>query len=68
MRAAPITAANMSQNRFPPGWDEEKARRGLAHYERQTPDKEVAEADARMYAEKQASKRAAVEMTQPSPK
>ncbi|MGA3328991.1 MAG: hypothetical protein ABSF45_31470 [Terriglobia bacterium] len=58
----------MSQNRFPLGWDEEKAQRVLAHYEQQTPDKDVAEADARMYAEKQASKRAAVEKTQPSPK
>lgn len=26
----------MKQNKFPPGWDEERVRRVLAHYEEQT--------------------------------
>ena len=38
------------------------------HVTGQTPDKDVAEADARMYAEKQATKRAAVTNTSPLPR
>jgi len=37
------------------------------HITGQTPDKDVAEADARMYAEKHASKRAAVPNPTPQP-
>ncbi len=33
----------MSQNKFPIGWDEEKVRRVLAHYEEQTEDDAVVE-------------------------
>ncbi len=33
----------MSQNRFPPGWDEGRVRRVLAHYEGQTDAEAVAE-------------------------
>src|ERR1019366_2246598 len=38
--------ADMNQNRFPPGWDEERVRRVLAHYEQQTPEEAVAEDEA----------------------
>ncbi|KWT87236.1 hypothetical protein [Candidatus Magnetominusculus xianensis] len=33
----------MRQNIFPPGWDEEKVRTVIAHYEQQTEDESVAE-------------------------
>lgn len=33
----------MRQTRFPPGWDEEKVRKILAHYEEQTEEEAVAE-------------------------
>lgn len=33
----------MSQNRFPPGWDEDRVRRVLAHDEEQTEPEAVAE-------------------------
>ena len=36
----------MSQSRYPAGWDEERVRRVLAHYERQTPEEAVAEDEA----------------------
>ena len=36
----------MRQDRFPPGWDEERVRRVLAHYEEQTEDEAVAEDEA----------------------
>jgi len=36
----------MKQNRFPPGWDEEKVRRVLGYYERQTEEEAVAEDEA----------------------
>ena len=36
----------MRQNRFPPGWDEERVRRGLAHYQEQTEAEAVAEDEA----------------------
>ena len=36
----------MTQNRFPPGWDEERVQRVLAHYEQQTPEEAVAEDEA----------------------
>jgi len=36
----------MSQTRFPPGWDEERVRRVLAHYEQQSPEEAVAEDEA----------------------
>jgi hypothetical protein len=38
--------ANMTQSKFPPGWDEERVRRVLAHYEQQTPEEAVAEDEA----------------------
>lgn len=33
----------MKQSQFPPGWDEERTRRVLAHYEEQTEEEAVAE-------------------------
>lgn len=36
----------MNGNRFPPGWDEERVQRVLAHYERQTEEEAVAEDEA----------------------
>jgi len=36
----------MKKQHFPPGWDEERVRRVLAHYESQTDDEAVAEDEA----------------------
>jgi hypothetical protein len=36
----------MRQNRFPPGWDEEKVRKVLEHYEEQDEDEALAEDEA----------------------
>ena len=36
----------MAQSRFPPGWDEERVRKVLAHYETQSEDEAVAEDEA----------------------
>ena len=36
----------MKQNKFPPGWDEDRVRRVLAHYEAQTEEEAVAEDEA----------------------
>ena len=36
----------MRANRFPPGWDEERVRKVLAHYEEQTDAEAVAEDEA----------------------
>lgn len=36
----------MKQDTFPPGWDEERVRRVLAHYEQQTEVEAVAEDEA----------------------
>ena len=36
----------MVQSRFPEGWDEERVRRVLGHYEKQTEDEAVAEDEA----------------------
>ena len=36
----------MVQNRFPEGWDEQRVRRVLEHYEHQTEDEAVAEDEA----------------------
>ena len=36
----------MRQTRFPPGWDEERVRRVLEHYESQTDEEAVAEDEA----------------------
>lgn len=36
----------MRQDKFPPGWDEKRVRRVLAHYEEQTEEESVAEDEA----------------------
>ncbi len=36
----------MKQSKFPPGWDEERVRRVLAHYEQETEEEAVAEDEA----------------------
>jgi hypothetical protein len=36
----------MSETKFPVGWDEERVRRVLSHYEQQTPEEAVAEDEA----------------------
>ena len=36
----------MREHRFPPGWDEERVRKVLAHYEEQTEAEAVAEDEA----------------------
>jgi hypothetical protein len=36
----------MSQNQFPDGWDENRVRKVLEHYENQTPEEAAAEDDA----------------------
>jgi hypothetical protein len=36
----------MPQNRFPPGWDEERVQRVLAHHQTQSEDEAVAEDEA----------------------
>ena len=36
----------MKENRFPKGWDEERVRRVLEHYENQTEEEAVAEDEA----------------------
>jgi hypothetical protein len=41
----------MSEQRFPPGWDEERVRQVLAHYESQTEDEQFAEIEAAQEAE-----------------
>lgn len=38
----------MSKNRFPPGWDEERVRRVLDHYEEQSDEAAVAEDEDRL--------------------
>jgi hypothetical protein len=41
-----MTVKRQANNRFPPGWDEKKIRRILAHYEGQTEEQAVAEDEA----------------------
>jgi hypothetical protein len=36
----------LTSTRFPPGWDEDRVRRVLAHYERQSEEEAVAEDEA----------------------
>jgi hypothetical protein len=41
----------MSEQHFPPGWNEARVRDVLAHYERQTEDEQLAEIEAALEAE-----------------
>lgn len=36
----------MKQSKFPPGWDEERVRQVISHYEEQTEEEAVAEDEA----------------------
>ena len=36
----------MKEKKFPPGWDEERVKRALAHYESQSEEEAVAEDEA----------------------
>ena len=40
----------MKQQRFPPGWDAQRVRDVIAHYENQTEDEEFAEIEAALEA------------------
>ncbi|HTU92024.1 MAG TPA: hypothetical protein VMF69_18215 [Gemmataceae bacterium] len=41
----------MKKQKFPPGWDEERIRQVIAHYENQTEDERLAEIEAAREAE-----------------
>jgi hypothetical protein len=41
----------MNDQKFPPGWDEDRVRQVLAHYEDQTEDEQFAEIEAAREAE-----------------
>ena len=41
----------MTENTFPPGWDESRVREVLAHYEGQTEDEQAAEIEAALNAD-----------------
>jgi hypothetical protein len=43
---APSERKMIRQNRFPPGWDEERMQKVLMHYEEQTEDEAVVEDEA----------------------
>ena len=38
----------MSKQKFPPGWDEQRVREVIAHYEEQSEDEQFAEIEAAM--------------------
>jgi len=44
---------NMRQGKFPPGWDEERVRLVLAHYEEQSEEEALAEDEATFEKQKQ---------------
>jgi hypothetical protein len=44
--AAPAQEKTMSSDNFPPGWDQERVRRVLEHYESQSDEEAVAEDEA----------------------
>ncbi len=44
----------MKQSKFPPGWDEQRVRKVIAHYEAQTEDEAVAEDEAMLQNQSQA--------------
>jgi hypothetical protein len=43
----------MKQSKFPPGWDEDRVKRVLAHYEAQSEDEAIAEDEAAYEAQDQ---------------
>ena len=44
----------MEQSKFPPGWDEQRVREVIAHYEAQTEDEVIAEDEAMLQYQSQA--------------
>ena len=48
-----LKGQSANKQRFPPGWDEERVRRVLEHYENQTEDEAVAEDEAAFEADGQ---------------
>lgn len=44
---------NSRRQKFPPGWDEARVRKVIAHYEQQTEEEAVAEDEAAYEAERQ---------------
>jgi len=44
--ASPTQEKTMTKTEYPPGWDEKRVRRVLAHYETQSDDEAVAEDEA----------------------
>lgn len=52
----------MINNEFPPGWNEERVRRLIAHYEEQTEEEAVAEDEAAFEDETQVSMMIPVEL------
>jgi hypothetical protein len=49
--AWPTENTTMSDQKFPPGWDEARVREVLAHYESQTEDEQFAEIEGAQQAE-----------------
>ena len=43
----------MKQSKFPPGWDEQRVRKVIAHYEAQTGDEAIAENEATLQGQTQ---------------
>lgn len=52
----------MSKNKFPPGWDEERVRRVLAHYEDQSEEEALAEDEAAFENVKQTTMEVPIEL------
>jgi len=52
----------MTTTRFPTGWDEERVRRVLSHYEKQTDEQATAEDEAAFKGKKQAVIQVPVEL------
>lgn len=42
----------MSEQRFPPGWDEDRVKRLIAHYDAQTEEEQMAEDEAAVSGQK----------------
>jgi len=56
----------MNQKAYPPGWDEERVKRVLAHYEQQSEEQAVAEDEAAFERNGEAMMEVPYELVQPS--
>ncbi|MDB4324771.1 hypothetical protein N9971_00340 [bacterium] len=54
----------MSQNRYPPGWDDARVRKVLDHYESQSDDEAVAEDEASWESSTSTTMRVPVDLVQ----